>query len=264
LPISNLHCNYSCKSCCFASPLAEPGFTTLDSYRKDIKRLKELYWHVARFRITGGETLLHPDIAEMIKITREAFPATGLGLQTNGLLLLKDDGRFDDLFAVMRENRCGFQISVYEPVYKQHEKLDEILRRNGVQWHWGQVTGKQVESFSVWYGLSPDSDMHQQYEKCYQTKYCHPLLDGYAYPCGMPIPAKIIEKHFNVEFEGLADNIENMRVDIHNTAMDGWEIAEYLEKPTPMCRYCIFERQRFRKWEQRPRNEAKLEDFVLM
>jgi len=117
MPLSNMHCNYSCKSCVTASPLAEPGFMSLASYRRDIERLKELYWHICRFRISGGETLLHPDIAEMVKITRDAFPSTGLALQTNGLLLLKNDGRFDGLFNVMRENRCGFQISTYKPVF---------------------------------------------------------------------------------------------------------------------------------------------------
>ena len=262
-PISNLNCNNSCKACVMASPLAEPGYMTMESYRRDIDRLKQLYWHICRFRITGGEPLLHPDIAEMVKIARQAFPATGLAVQTNATLLLNDEVRFEQLFKVMRDTRCGFQISVYKPIFEHRQRLDDMLRKNGIQWHWGQVNGKPVESFSVWRELSPKNDMNKQYDECYNTKYCHGFLDGYVYPCGMPIPVKIIERHFNVRFEGMAERLNQMRMDIHATEMDGWEIVEYLQKPTPACEYCCFEKKRNIEWQQCSREDAKPEDYFL-
>ena len=262
--LTNLHCNNSCISCVTASPLAEPKFITLSSYQRDIKKLKELYGHICRFRISGGEPLLHPDIAEMVKITRKAFPATGLAVQTNGLLLLKDDGRLDELFNVMRENRCGFQISTYKPIYERRDKLSKILLKHGVQWHWAQISGKPLDSFWYFRMLSPVNDMEQQHATCFTDKHCHAIYDGYTYPCFMPASAEIIEKHFNVKFEGMAENMDKMRLNLHDTDLDGWEIIEFLERPTPMCKYCCFEKVRDIEWKQCPRADAKLEDYVIL
>ena len=264
MPVSNLHCNSSCKSCATASPLADKEFTTLASYIKDIKRLKELYWHISRFRITGGESLLHPDISEMIEITRETFPATGLAIQSNGILILKNDGSLESIFKVMKKNRCGFQISTYMPVYKRRDEFDAILRRFGIQWHWGQISGRPVEEFNIYRMLSPANDMEQEHRSCRSNKHCHALIDGYIYPCFMPISAKVLEKHFDVEFEGMAEKIDDMRINIHDTELDGMEIVEFLTKPSPICEYCCFEKERNVKWEQCPRKDAKLEDFVLI
>ena len=264
IAFSNLHCNSSCISCVTASPLAEPMFVSLASYQRDIKRLKELYWHICRFRISGGEPLLHPDIADMVSITREAFPATGFAIQTNGLLLLKDDGRFDDLLKVMCENRCGFQISTYKPIMKQREKLRDILLKHGVQWHWAQVSGKPIEDYWFFRTLLPTNDMEEQHRTCYTDKRCHALHEGYVYPCFMPGAAEIIEKHFGVKFEGMAENMDKMRLSLHNTELDGWGIAQFLESPSPMCSYCCFERMRKVEWKQCTREDARLDDFVLL
>jgi len=261
--MTNLHCNSSCKSCVTASPLAEPEFISLESYQRDIEKLSELFWHVCRFRISGGEPLLHPDIAKMVKITRKAFPATGLAVQTNALLLLKDDGQFDELLDVMRENRCGFQISTYQPIYDRREKLSEILLRHGVQWHWAQISGKPIESFWYFRMLSPINDMEQQHHTCYTDKHCHAIYKGYAYPCFLPGSSEIIEKHFNVKFEGMAENMDKMRLNLHDTELDGYEIVKFLESPTPMCSYCCFEKLRTTEWKQCSRKDAKLEDFVI-
>jgi len=262
-PHSNLHCNFRCASCCMAAPIAKPGFTTISSFRKDINRLKELYWHINRIRITGGETLLHPEIGEMVKITREAFPAAGLGLQTNGALLLKDDDRLKGLFEIMRENRCGFQISTYDPTVKKKVKLADILRKHGVQWHWGQISGETIKEFECFRTIRPESDMNKQFEDCVQAKYCHSLLDGFVYPCWSAISAKTIEDHFGVEFEGLSEILDKTRVNIHDTALDGWEIVDFFNSPNPMCSYCCYERLRKVKWTQFSPADAKLEDFII-
>jgi hypothetical protein len=137
------------------------------------------------------------------------------------------------------------------------------LKEHGIQWHWAQLSGNPVEQFVTNIMLSPVNDMRQQHSNCPADRYCHVLLDGYAYPCGRPIPAGIIEKHFNVKFEGMEERLNKMRLNLHNTTLNGWEIAEFLAGPTPMCEYCCFERMRTAEWAQCPRNSARLEDFVL-
>jgi hypothetical protein len=263
-PFTNLHCNFKCKACSVASPLAEPDFISISSFKSDIEKLKEYFWHVGRIRITGGESLLHPDIAEMVKIIRDVYPATGLALQTNGLLLLKDDGQFNELFKVMRDNHCGFQISTYKPITDKKKILTRILRKHGIQWHWAQMSGKPLEVFECFRTLKPENDMVEQHNACYQTKYCHALRDGYLYPCGSTISSETIEKYFNVKFENLDANIEKMRINLRETELDGWGMVNFLKNPTPSCMYCCYERRRESKWEQFSAGNAKLEDFVLI
>jgi FkbM family methyltransferase len=262
-PFTNLHCNFKCKACSVASPLAEPDFVSVSSFKNDFEKLKKLYWHISRIRITGGESLLHPDIAEIVQIIRDTYPATGLAIQTNGLLLLKDDGRFNELFKVMRETRCGFQISTYKPITDKKETLAKMLNKHGVEWHWAQMSGKPLEVFECFRMLKPDNDMTLQHKACYQTKYCHALRNGYLYPCGSTISSETIEKYFNVKFEKMDENIEKMRINLQDTKLDGWDIANFLKNPTPSCMYCCFERRRELKWEQFSTDTATLEDFVL-
>jgi MoaA/NifB/PqqE/SkfB family radical SAM enzyme len=264
IAMSNWHCNFSCKSCNSASPIASPEFYSIQSYFDDINRIKQLYWHISRIRISGGEPLLHPDIADMVKITREAFPGVGLAVLSNGLLLLKEADRFEKLFQVMRECKCGFQISTYKPVYEQRERLAEILNEKNIQWQWGQVSGEIVESFHIFRMLSPVNNRYEQHSRCRGSKNCHTLYDGYVYPCGMAPTAFTIEKVFDAEFEGLVNTLDEVRVDLHNTELTGWEVNEFLKKPTPMCEYCCVERKRQTVWQQCPRSDAKLEDFVLL
>jgi len=263
-PFTNLHCNFKCKACSVASPLVEPNFIPVSSFKKDIDRLKEFFWHISRMRLTGGESLLHPDIAEMVQIVRDVYPGTGLAVQTNGLLLLKDDGKFDELFKVMRDCHCGFQISTYKPITDKKDKIAKLLKKHDIQWHWAQMSGKPVEEFESFRMLKPENDMVHQHSECYQTKYCHALINGYMYPCGSAISSEAIEKFFNVKFEELDENIDKMRINLHDTKLGGWDIIEFLKNPTPLCKYCCYERRQVMKWEQFSTDKSRLEDFVLV
>ncbi|MDR2599226.1 MAG: hypothetical protein LBC73_03015 [Oscillospiraceae bacterium] len=260
---TNYHCNYSCKSCITASPLAEVGFTTLESFVNDIKRLSEIYWHITRIRITGGEALLHPDLIEIAKIARKAFPGAGIAIQTNALMLLKKDNGLKDLYKTMRENNIGFQISVYKPIYEKRDILREELQSNGIQWSWGQISCEVVEYFDVWRELTPKNDEKEQYAICRSMKNCHILLDGYVYPCIMQMTSKNIEKYFSVEFEGFEEAMPKMRQNIYDTKMDGWELTEFLSSPNFACKYCCINEQKNVKWEQYSAKNSKLSDYVL-
>jgi MoaA/NifB/PqqE/SkfB family radical SAM enzyme len=262
--MSNWQCNFSCKSCNSASPLVTSEFYSIQSFNEDICKLKQLYWQISRFRISGGEPLLNPDIAEMVKISREAFPGAGLALLSNGILLLDETDRFQKLYQVMRDCKCGFQISTYKPVYEQRDRLDELMKRNGIQMSWGQVSGEPVEYFHTFRMLNPVNDRDEQHRICGGGKNCHTLYEGYVYPCGMAPTAFNIENYFNVEFEGLKSALDEVRIDLHNTKLNGWEINEFLKNPTPMCEYCSIERKRISPWQQCSRRDMKLGDFVLL
>jgi ABC-2 type transport system ATP-binding protein len=66
------HCNLNCKGCYHFSPLAKEEFLFLTEWEKDCKQLSTLFKdRIGHISLMGGEPLLHPDICEFMRITRE-------------------------------------------------------------------------------------------------------------------------------------------------------------------------------------------------
>jgi FkbM family methyltransferase len=256
------HCNFSCKGCITVSPLAEPWMVDIERYRNDIEQLSKSFWNIARYRITGGESLLHPHVTDMVSIARNIFPATEMAVQTNGQLLLKDVTRFEPLLNTMRTNHCAFQISAYKPTYSDKDRLEKILKEYGVKWHWAGYT-IPIESFGKKMSLKPSGNMKEQHKNCGAESVCHTLHEGYLYSCGYPLYANTLEKHFAANFEGLKENIDKMRINIHETTLTGWEIEKINNSPTPFCGYCNIKKQQAFNWEQLHPGKHKLEDYLI-
>lgn len=84
------HCNLNCRGCDNYSPLAKQELLDLEEYKRDCGRLAELFGgKMRRITFMGGEPLLHPQIEECMKISRECFPVGKICVITNGLLLPK-------------------------------------------------------------------------------------------------------------------------------------------------------------------------------
>ena len=82
------HCNLKCKGCDNFSPLANEEYVDVKQYKADFERMAELFGDNAeRIDLYGGEPLLHPQIIELIRITRDSFPQSPITILTNGILL---------------------------------------------------------------------------------------------------------------------------------------------------------------------------------
>lgn len=85
------HCNMNCQGCNHFANIAEKRFVSIEDIRRDTKRMSELCegGKVARIGVMGGEPLLHPDLLEILEVTRMHFPKSLIQLVSNGLLLLQ-------------------------------------------------------------------------------------------------------------------------------------------------------------------------------
>lgn len=223
-------CNLNCKGCTHYAPIAEPEFLDLDEYGRDLARLAELFDHECRWiHLMGGEPLLHPDIARVIRLTREHFSWGKIMVVTNGLLL----GQMkEDFWQACRE--CQVEISATKyPVACDYDKHREKARREGVRFTFYNG-GQSVKTLNR-YPLSQTGHQHVEdsFLRCFSSNRCLALRHGRIYGCDMAAYAHHLIKKFDLPLhESRRDSI-----DIYK-AKSAEEIMEHCAKPIPFCRYC--------------------------
>jgi MoaA/NifB/PqqE/SkfB family radical SAM enzyme len=217
--------------------VAEKHFVPLDSIKRDLNRLSELTnGLVARMSIMGGEPLLHPDLPEILKTARLAFPRTYIKIVTNGVLLLKQD---DSFWKNCKENNIVLDITKY-PINLDYNKVVNLANTHGVDWFFNENTGKEKKTLKKQYiDLNGRQDPRMSYLRCGVSE-CVTVTDGKIYPC--PIIYNI--KHFNNAF---GQNIEPVEDDYRSLDdMSGLkDILEFLNTPKFFCRYCNVKKMTF-------------------
>jgi hypothetical protein len=94
------HCNLRCAHCCTLSPGLRPRFADPDVLRRDLA-LAAGALEPAVLKLTGGEPLLHPNLAACLDAARGAGIARRVSLTTNGHLAPRvPDAVFEKLDAL--------------------------------------------------------------------------------------------------------------------------------------------------------------------
>lgn len=75
--------------------------------------------------LTGiGESLLHPELPEVVRRAREALPTCDILFSTNGI------GLTDETCALLAEHRVGLSVSLHRP--EKASKAMELAQRHGI------------------------------------------------------------------------------------------------------------------------------------
>lgn len=224
------HCNLNCKACNNFSCLAKPDFLTIEEFRCDLGRLREIFGsRVEQIQLLGGEPLLHPELEHFCAAAREIFPedSTRIRIVTNGTLLRKQP---DSLWETCREQRIEFNVTRY-PISYDYAGALEFVRGRGVHIEYGQAMDKTMSIFPI------DPTGRQNYKKsfalCDRANNCISLKHGRLYPCTM-IPNVYA---FNAEFGENIPVTEEDYIDIYE-ARDADAILQRLVQPCPVCAYC--------------------------
>mgnify|MGYP001138879845 CR=1 FL=1 len=222
------HCNLKCKGCGHYSNIAVPEFGDLEQYKKDVLRLKELYWGVKRIRLMGGEPLLNVRLPEFCIVTRKVFPDANIRVVTNGLLLPSAN---NEILDVMREYYIGFDITQYPPTRNIKEKIELRCIEKDVEY----ILSPIVEKFFCNENIDRESDKTLNYEMCVSKK-CHFLENGKMSICGVPILHNKFKDIVNKNWKVLKEDI----MDLYEEGLDGFALNDFLSRPIPMCRYCDY------------------------
>lgn len=225
------HCNLNCKQCNHLSPLAEEEYLDINSYQRDCNRLSELFdGKMSRMSLTGGEPLLHPQVTEFMRITREAFPIGRIMLMTNGLLLpTMPEGFWEacKTYDVIIEPTCY-------PVKFDYVGLRKLVNSKGIKYtpfnfeHTTQGKSYPIRSRARYFDISTSNFLNCKVAHCGLS-----LRNGKLYPCGAVANAPHLKKYFNLDMQISEKN----GVDIYSVK-SGDELLEKLARPIPFCQYC--------------------------
>jgi MoaA/NifB/PqqE/SkfB family radical SAM enzyme len=235
------HCNLNCKGCNHFSCLAEEEYLATDQFEKDIKRLSQLSKKYYDIKILGGEPLLHPQITDFFRITRNYFSSTRIQITTNGILLPKQD---DEFWISCRENKITVITSQY-PVKLDKKTIKEKAKKHKVKVVYRGTTA-QERMCKMPLDITGSQDMKKSHQKCaISWGCCVTLRDGKIYTCCFAAHIKIFNKFFNQNLM----ITENDYIDIYKVNNKN-EIIKFLAKPFPFCRYCKTSDIKFaQKWD---------------
>lgn len=225
------HCNLNCASCDHYSPLAEEGYLDISSYKRDCDRLSELF-HGEMYYIflLGGEPLLHPQITEIMRITREAFPVGEILIVTNGILL---PSMPEEFWEACKKHDVSIAPTYY-PIKVDYDGLKRVAESKGVEYrfftHDHIVQKKRMICNTRIPSLMRNGS---NYINCDCATECPVLKNGKIYPCPTAAYAQHLKKYFNLDIHLSEKN----GVDIYSVE-SGHELLQKLHRPVPFCQYC--------------------------
>lgn len=230
------HCNLRCAGCLHFSPLAEERFCDLDGYARDLGRLAAIEGiggYFGDIALMGGEPLLHPQIAELLCMTRAILPGERLTLCTNGLLLRRMGGAFWDALV---SSDVNLVISPY-PIRLDYEELSTFARSKGARVSFaGDVTGTLggKEAF-IRLALRPEGgcDPGESFVACPFGGHFMQLARGAIWPCQVTAHHGPLSRRFGLALRCEADDSLPLTSII---SVDDMEC--FRRRPHPMCRHC--------------------------
>ncbi len=229
------HCNLNCRNCAHYSPLAEEEFLDIKQYEKDLCRLSELFCgEMEWIRLMGGEPLLHPQINEIMKLTRKYFPYGHIYIISNGILLTSMP---KDFYEVCRSEKIEIRVTKY-PIALDYSHLEEVMLQNKIEYALnGEGNNRRPTMWRIALDTRGDFDAVKNFYTCKRANECLNLRNGRLYTCCTVAHAHHLIKHFNLDMAWSERN----SIDIYK-AENAETIMEKMVKPIPFCRYCDHEK----------------------
>ena len=240
------HCNLRCRGCVHFAPIAEPRLLDLDAYERDLAALAAIPGiedYIRELYLMGGEPLLHPELPEVIRMSRDLLPKAGITLSSNGLLLKRMDESF---WKAMRECNIRLYLSPY-PIKVDYPALLEFAESYGVSATTaGDATGSD-RGKEVFFHLAIDATGSQDpvvaYNHCPFGGCNMQLARGRLWPCQVTAHHIPLNERFDL---GLRSVPEDSLALGDISSID--QIENLRHRPHPMCRYCANDRLAVAEW----------------
>ncbi|MHC4393787.1 MAG: radical SAM protein [Planctomycetota bacterium] len=219
------HCNLKCQHCCTLSPSLAARCVDPGAFERDLARVGTAI-RPSLLKLTGGEPLLHPKIAELAGIARRLGIAPQLSMTTNGFRAAHaPDGLLEHLDRITVSNYRSAPLS--GPML---EAIEERCRRFSVL-----LRVKDVDQFQVMDHAAPTDarDTAQTFGACWLRHRCHMVRDGRFYLCTRPPHLEAVHPAV-LRGATLGDGVELNRPDLLEA------LQRYLGRTEPLaaCALC--------------------------
>ncbi len=245
------HCNLNCQNCSmFCGLVKQAVFPDYAKTEKGIRKLKEYFFHIKKFRIIGGEPLLNPELDRYIHFIRTVYPYTDIRLISNGLLIKKMPER---LLQALRTNDVTFIITQYPALADRMDEIHRFLEEHGIR---HEITDP-VWEFQKIYDASGRQNGEENFKTCHWKKTCATMYASYIAGCFVPfvIPYLSDAFHLNLPVSGI--------IDLAEPGLTARKIRERMDRPHALCSYCA-PNGIFSPWKKMdPHQKLSLEDWSI-
>ncbi len=242
------HCNLNCKGCAHFSNLCKPTFADLGEFETDMRAMAGHFSAVRQIYLLGGEPLLHPRVADFVRVAREVFPKTRIYLMTNGTMVTRMDEEF---WKALADTGVILLCDSY-PIGLPVDEINRLGRVHGAKVEW---TEQREEFFKVPIDPAGGHDTELSFHRCQGFNNCPIVRDGKLYPCAYAAFADVFRDRFDIPgLEVTPDDYVDVR---HET--DHEKVIEFLRNPIPWCGNCDMTSREFYTWG---RSERKPEEWM--
>lgn len=212
------HCNLNCRNCSHFSQFKDVGEKSIKQFEEEIQLLRSKF-EVTRFKLCGGEPLLHSNIYGIISAARRIMGnETRIVLASNGI---KFSSMKESFLLALKHYQIEFHVTEYS-INVDYDKMEKILKDREILYSrfaktmfrdMVDPTGTQNpdESFSICQG-----------HRC-------PFFDGKTFwSCAYAANVPFINKKlgYKIECNGISAN-ESAEA-----------IEAYINAPSSTCRFC--------------------------
>lgn len=215
------HCNLRCANCCTLSPSLQARLLEPAELARDLATLRPVL-APQLFKLTGGEPLLHPRIAELAAVARESAIAPEISVTTNGHLAIRVD-------PALWRGIHRMTVSLYPSAPLPQATLEFIRAR--CEQHGVALRLKAAANFQVMDAATPHADATQVFADCWLRHRCHMVRDGRFYLCTRPPHLADVHGEASLHDDGVALDAPDLRQRLHG----------YLTRSEPLdsCRLCM-------------------------
>lgn len=235
-----LRCNLRCKFCAtYSTDYKDREDFSYEMLSESIDNYFSIIDEVKDFTITGGEPLLHKDLADILrKIFGHSEKIGRVMILTNGTIVFNNE-----VLELLSENRdkCQIDISNYEGLSNKAEELSDVLEQNQIKFRILEYSSK-FQHADGWVDFTDHTqkyftqeDIDDRGRQCIFTEWRNMIIiGGVIYRCG---------RAFRRIDTGIINNDINENIDLLN---DEYSISDkksmlikMLNAPSiKACAYC--------------------------